>query len=288
MTKRSTLLLVSGLVVGFSLIGDFYVLKGDSAFSDIEYTKTYKVDDVKIFVINLDKSRNRWAKLEPLVQRSGIEYERISGVLGAALSDQEKETLVDSSQYNRIMSIPADNGSIGCYMSHIKVWKEFLKSQYKYAIVMEDDVTFDPAKFANVVSSIKTHTFGEWDIISFNLAHDGWPVHIHNITGTEHSLVKYRRRISLTGCYMITRSGAIKLLKKALPIKMPVDYYFVRSWELGTIFYGVEPRIVHQCDAESEIAGQKAKISRNEWWLLAISVINQVKTDIMTFIHSFR
>ena len=288
MSKAYALLIASAFIGSFILIGNFYVLKDDAAFNEDSYSKAYKIDDVKIFVINLDKSKERWDKLKPLVQRSGIDFERVSGVLGSAMSDQEKYAVVDYNQYDRIMSIPADNGSIGCYMSHVKVWREFLNSQYKYAIVMEDDVTFDPTEFAKVIDSIRTHTFGKWDIISFNLAHKGSPVHMFNITGTDRSLVKYRRRVSLAGCYMITRSGAIKLLKKALPIKMPVDYYFVRSWELGTVFYGVEPRMVHQCDLNSEIANQKAKMPRNEWWLLVSSIINQAKTDIMTFIHSFR
>jgi hypothetical protein len=53
---------------------------------------------------------------------------------------------------------------------------------------------------------------------------------------------------------MINRKGAKNLLEKALPIKMPVDHYFTRDWELGIKFTGVEnPNLVHQTFGDSDI-----------------------------------
>ena len=274
------------MILGICLIGNCNILKDDVTFNEKEYSTEFSIDDVKIFVINLDKSIDRWNRLNPLLKDLGIEHERISGVLGAALPDSEKQTLVDHDQYNNFMSIKADNGTIGCYMSHIKVWKEFLKSGYKYAIVMEDDINFTPGELKTVIDDLK-NTDRDWDIVSLNLAHDGWPVFVDEIGNTGKNLVRYRRRVSLTGCYMLTRSGAVKLLKKALPIKMPVDYYFVRSWELGTVFYGLEPRMVFQVDPESEIVSQKSKVNRNSIPQLITGIVNQLKTDIMLFVHSF-
>lgn len=278
---------IAGVIFGICLIGNCNILQDDISFNENKYSTKYSINEAKIFVINLDKCIDRWNRLNPLLKDLGIEYERISGVLGAALSEEEKQKLVDHDQYNNFMSIKADNGTIGCYMSHVKVWTEFLKSGYKYAIVMEDDVNFNPGELKSVIDDLKGKD-RNWDIVSLNLAHDGWPVAVENIGETGKQLVKYRRRVSLTGCYMISRSGAIKLLKKALPIKMPVDYYFVRSWELGTVFYGVEPRMVFQVDPESEIVAQKSKVNRNPLPQLVVGIVNQLKTDIMTFVHSFR
>jgi hypothetical protein len=48
------------------------------------------------------------------------------------------------------------------------------------------------------------------------------------------------------GSYLINREAAKKLLSKAYPLKMPINYYLARDWEFDIAFRGVEnPRIVY-------------------------------------------
>ena len=76
----------------------------------------------KIFVINLDRSKNRW--LESQNQLNGCEVERVSAVDGAKLEAELLNACFDEGlnrqRYHKVLT----SGEIGCYLSHRKVWQK--------------------------------------------------------------------------------------------------------------------------------------------------------------------
>ena len=204
------------------------------------------------YIINLDRSKERYAYVKPNVDLLGIPVERISAVEGKALSDAEINVAVDMQTYREFLSHFPKKGTIGCSLSHIKAWKAFLESPFEYAVVFEDDVNFDPPKLRTVINDL-TKNGKEWDISSFEISHSGTPLTIKTFQDGQ-KLVVYLTEISHTGAYILNRDAAVKLLEKALPIKMPIDHYMTRGWEFGLKFTGIEnPRLVHQQYGTSEI-----------------------------------
>ncbi|MDR1609344.1 MAG: glycosyltransferase family 25 protein [Holosporales bacterium] len=237
--------LVTTLVVGYMAWTNIFVLHDSKPYREREYSPEGD-GSVHAYLINLDQSKDRLAEITPKLQNLGISYTRIPGVYGRGLSSEEKDQLVNRHRYLSLMHGNIGDGTVGCYLSHIKVWETFLESKSSYAIVFEDDADFVPSDLKDVIDEL-IKCKDRWDVVTFDYLHYGHPMKILDLSQDANgSLVKFRTRVGNTGCYLINRKAAISLLKKSLPIAMPVDHYFVRSWELGLKFTGVMPKVVHQ------------------------------------------
>lgn len=217
-----------------------------SKFSNI------KGSGVGTYIINMDRSIQRYDYVKDSVQALGFNVHRISAVDESKMNQHQKDKYIDLKTYINYMGRLPQSGAIGCYLSHIKTWEAFLASSYEFAVVFEDDVSFDPVTLRSIIDElIIKNRF--WDISSFDILHRGNPLVINQLTNN-HQLALYLYRVSHSGAYIINRAAGMKLLEKSLPIKMPIDWYFPRSWEFDLKFTGVEnPRIVHQTFEDSNI-----------------------------------
>jgi glycosyl transferase family 25 len=213
--------------------------------------RTFK--GVGVYLINLDRSKDRYDYVIDKIKALGLPFKRISAVDGNLLSADELEKMVDKSwlEYKK--------GQIGCYLSHVKFWKEFLESDYEYAVVFEDDVTFDPLKLKETIDEVLKYP-SYWDICTFNMHWGNGDQHfalsVDKILN-QYEMLYYLQKPYLTGCYLINRHAAINLLQKAFPIKDAVDQYFSRSWEFDLKFVGIEPQLVSQSFGDSNIGASE-------------------------------
>jgi glycosyl transferase family 25 len=214
--------------------------------SSCQLSDTNKVTDgVGVYLINMDRAKERYDNAMKSIPKLNLPTHRISAVDGLALSKTELDTVVDFEAYRQFMGHYPNLGTIGCSLSHLKTWKEFLKSDYEFALIFEDDMGFDGQLLAKVIKELTTNA-KLWDIVSFDILHRGLPLTIKKLNNIDEKLSVYLGHILRSGGYLINRNTACKLLEKALPIKMPIDYYFTRSWEFGIKFTGIEPRIVQK------------------------------------------
>ena len=222
--------------------------KQNSSPKSIEYS-------VGAYVINLDRSIGRYEYVKNTIYKLGLPLERISAVDGATLSPEQIKQVADLQSYNIFLGHAPERGTIGCSLSHIKAWQKFLDSNLDFAVIFEDDISFEPEKLRSTIDNlIENQTM--WDVVSFEIHHRGMPLTIKSLSNRQ-NLVIYLTNVSHAGAYMLNRSAAEKLLAKALPIKMPIDHYFTRGWELDIKFTGIEPRLVHQTFGQSDIAQTK-------------------------------
>ncbi|GHT96634.1 hypothetical protein FACS1894122_15100 [Alphaproteobacteria bacterium] len=228
-------------------------------------------------VINLDRATERLSYVLPNISALCIPYEVVSAIDGKELSQETVESIVDIESYVKFFKMLPEPGTIGCSLSHEKALKRFLESDNEFAVIFEDDVSFDPAQLSEIIKELmeKKHL---WDIVSFELNHHGHPMKIAQLSH-EKSLVFYLTNVKHAGAYMINRDTACKLLKYFYPIKMPFDHYFTRSWELGIKFCGVEPRIVEQKFGNSQIKVSESKKIRSAR-ILAHNFCYNVSTSI--------
>jgi glycosyl transferase family 25 len=152
-------------------------------------------------------------------------------------------SFIDQKTHVRALGKTMGLGTAGCFLSHIKAWKEFLSSSYEWGLICEDDMRYSEP-FPLILEHITQQKNPFWDICSFQSNHQGAPVNLN--TYDFYRQVLYLFPVTGAGCYLITRLGAKKLLSKAFPLKIPVDHYFTRGWEFPLIFIGIEPRCVAQ------------------------------------------
>jgi glycosyl transferase family 25 len=245
------LILVLGIFVyptGYFVLEDNTDLQIDVAEGPYHGTGAY--------IINLDRSRERYEYIKPNITKLDLDAVRISAVDGNLLSDAEIKANVDINSYKKYLGHLPKKGTIGCSLSHIKVWQTFLNSNLEYAVVFEDDISFNPTQLKAAITELPEHK-NHWDIVAFEIYHGGTPLAIEELQDNK-KLAVYLTEISHTGAYMLNRHAAAELLKKALPIKMPIDHFYTRSWEFDLTFTGIEnPRLVHQTLGDSDIARSK-------------------------------
>ena len=255
----------------------FNYLFNDSYNSDIEENVNFIKGKVGSYLINMDRATERLRIVMPNIEQLGFSVERIAAVDGKSLG--ENLDFVDRETYKNYFKMYPEMGTIGCALSHEKTWRNFLKSNNEFALIFEDDVEFDADKLRTTVESAISRS-ELWDIIGFELIHDGGPIKIID------NFVCYLASVKHSGCYLINRYAARQLLRKFYPIKMPLDHYFTASWEFDIKFLGVEPRIVKQRGLPSQIkTTAKPKKFKNLSVLIKNACFN-IKREIVNFVYN--
>lgn len=223
----------------------------------LRFNQDLSSSKVQGYIINLDRSPERLLYVKSSLEQLNIPITKISAVDGKKLSQNQIDSYVDLKSFKKYLGHSPNLGTIGCSLSHIHTWITFLQSSSRYALIMEDDISFDPEALNLLVSTLTEESSELWDIVNLENHHRGHPLALKTFENQQ-KLCVYLTRVSHTGAYLINREGAKKLLEKALPIKMPVDHYFTRAWEFSLRFTGIEnPRVVHQSFGESEIVRTK-------------------------------
>lgn len=91
---------------------------------------------MKVFVLNLDRDKERLEAVDKQLRRLGVEYERITAVYGKSLSAAEKNSKINRFRWWCAVGRPYMPGEVGCALSHFKAWE----SCETAVCVLEDDV----------------------------------------------------------------------------------------------------------------------------------------------------
>lgn len=91
-----------------------------------------------IFVLNLDRSPQRWQGVSQELQRAGVAASRLSAIDGRLLSEAQLAQNVTA--LGRQLQ---PRGVLGCYLSHRLFWRSVVDARLVRAIVLEDDVQLE-------------------------------------------------------------------------------------------------------------------------------------------------
>jgi len=254
----------------------YYVLEETNHYQLPPQLTKFESGKVGIFLINLDRSKERLSYAEKFTEELSYDFNRVPAIDGNLLNPTELDQLVDLESYKKFLGHTPNLGTIGCSLSHFKALETFLNSNNEFALILEDDVSFDPQELSKVIDfSVKSSHL--WDVVNFEISHRGFPLTLKKYD-SNHRLSVYLTEITHAGAYLINRSFARKLLEKSLPIKMPLDYYFTRSWEFDAKFTGIEnPRVVFQTFGDSEIR------SSNKLEQEHINLVDKINRSIAKF-----
>ncbi len=209
--------------------------------------------DARIYLINLDRSPHRLAHMQQQFDVLGLPFERVSGVDGRLL-DLTRCDFVDwefGTRFSRHGRLHL--GQIGCYLSHLAVWKQFLQSDAAFALVLEDDVVVGP-DLAAALDYIQT-TRVPWNMMRFY----GLRAKAGRQRTVEQGLGRWRiERLSGsqsgTQGYALTRKGAEQLLAALSTIRYPIDTALDRYWQHHLPVYALKPYpILGMIDVQSEV-----------------------------------
>jgi glycosyl transferase, family 25 len=191
---------------------------------------------MRYYVINLDRSVERWLSISESAEKNGIELTRIPAVDGRSIP-QSQWVDFDLQSFRFQNGREPLPGEYGCYMSHISALRQFLDDGGPSAVILEDDAILN-AELRPCVAGLQTWFDGKAFLVRLV---------VHRMTGFERlgTLVAgCDVRLKLGQCwfgpngsaaaYWLTRAAAENMLKTALPGSMPFDAFLERPWQHGT------------------------------------------------------
>lgn len=165
-------------------------------------------------IINLKKDEKRYEDMsKKLDDLSFCNYKRFDAVVG---SEVYNKLLKENKIYKIGDRLFLNNMMVGCWQSHLTIWQEMIDNSMAELLIFEDDCIFKEnftEKFYKTMELIKDR---EFDILY--LGYSGCDVifdkELHLIT---HGCPR------TTHCYILTLSGAKKLVNKLSRINFPID-----------------------------------------------------------------
>lgn len=144
-------------------------------------------------------------------------------------------------------------GVVGCALSHIKLWQRLVKDdENDYYLIYEDDVEFSSNYTWRLFGAMQSITFS-WDmlflghLVRYELC-DNHRVETNTLPIWEKMsdyIVPERRSYIGTASYMISKSGALKLLNdiQKTGVTHGIDYYIQLRFDKLLRAYGLRPML---------------------------------------------
>lgn len=217
-----------------------------------------------VVYINLASDTDRRARMEAEFARHAVPGERFEATRWTALPAAEQAARYSPTLNARQFHKPLVNGEKGCYASHLRCWQWLVDSPHAALVVLEDDVALKP-EFAAVIAAIE-QLAGGWDMVKL-IGRDSEKLRRTTPLLPGFSLIDYRRVPSLTAGYVISRSGAQKLLTSRIPFGRPIDVDLRHWWENALKIQGVVPAaiVLDETSLHSSIGAKVADSLAVKW-----------------------
>lgn len=202
-----------------------------------------------VYLINLDRNKERLKYFDAQYKHSdlrSIPYQRFEAVDGRKLHIRE---LTSEKAYQEIIAAERNGfrtkhyqltrGAIGCYLSHMELYKKIAADRKPYALIFEDDVRF-PKHVLSQIHGALERIPNDWDIFLL-----GCFCIVCN--KTQH--FSQINRFFFLHAYLITRQGAEKIVNYLanVPIEQQIDSVLSRMAEKGMLhIYCANQHIVQQ------------------------------------------
>lgn len=193
------------------------------------------------YVINLNRSIARWEGLSRRANSLALDVVRISGVDGSQIQPHDKAD-IDKRQFllrNGRNYLPGEHG---CYRSHVKALTEFLDSSNDAAIIMEDDVELQADLIERAEAVLAAVPKAEL-VKLLNHRSKGFMQKATTKFGDAIGRCIHGPQGS-AACYLVTRSGASKLLRTMTIMVYPFDVALERGWSTEVNTFTVKNNLI--------------------------------------------
>nr|MCS5588968.1 glycosyltransferase family 25 protein [Candidatus Thioglobus sp.] len=218
-----------------------------------------------VYVINLDTSLDRLLKSKERLEEQSITSERISGVLGSALTQEELKKHYCPNLNREKYHTALTPSQIGCYLSHRKAWERTANGEAPYAIVLEDDIKLI-GNLTNAIQTIESFNF-PWDLIKLSAYQSRLrKIKFSRLVANDMNLVIHNKPMSGGAATAISKSAAKRLLAATEKFGRPVDTDIQHFWEKNIEVVSLMPYpIAQDMKFDSMIAAKKVNRKKYFW-----------------------
>ena len=176
---------------------------------------------IPTFVVSLARAQNRRQQICQHLREFGIDFRLIDAVDGRTLPPEEVARIVEPGRQMH-------PGAIGCYLSHLEIYRQMLAEKLPLALVLEDDARLSP-RCADFLRAVRPSTGFDYCFLDSDDHNDRGPVYFDRDDAIELAPGYRAHRLSAgpqtTHAYMITLEGARKRLEHAYPLRKAIDLY---------------------------------------------------------------
>lgn len=179
---------------------------------------------MKTYIISLKRVKERYKYIQNHVKNIGIDYKLIEAIDGALLNQKDIEDNCDIEQVEKLRYWLTD-GAIGCALSHLKAYEEFIKSNDEYAFIIEDDVVL-PNNIMDIIKEIKEVMISDEVVLLYYTSFKPTSFSSINRNILSEGSLYYPMRIDKTitaAAYLIGRKAAQKMTETVKPIRVAAD-----------------------------------------------------------------
>lgn len=216
------------------------------------------------FVINLDRSPERWEK----ISRYFRDFPEITLVRVPAIDYAQEKGDASPGRYSpylfRILNgRKATNGEIGCYLSHLKALKTFLETDAEYAVVCEDDVCPESC-FVEIIQKAVENSRG-WNLLRLGQCREKNSVAIAEL-GRGIRLKICVKGFAYSGAELFDRKAAEFCLQRLAKMTVPWDLALHRGWiEIREASLTPGIYALDETSEESTLGRRKASVLSPFW-----------------------
>lgn len=214
------------------------------------------MSELAFFAINLDRSPQRWAQIQrlfgtmpwPLLRVVAADARTPDEVL--SVRGQRLDLAPDGIGWNpyrhRLFSLVEE----ACFASHMLALRAFLATDYKHAVILEDDaVPLDG--FVATMQGLLASGIG-FDVVKIEgKVQKGGRMAVPVRDLGKAGLVRSFRPSSGGAGYLVTREAAKQLLDRAGKLLLPVDDYLSNSGLHGCDVMHLSPWLIVQAGADT-------------------------------------
>jgi GR25 family glycosyltransferase involved in LPS biosynthesis len=198
----------------------------------MDYETAAPVDDrvtetkpITVYVLNLDRDMDRLNYMLQQIHFSDLRFDRLVRFPAIDGRTLQVRPLVTPLAYKEITDGDKNSfrdqhyqltrGAVGCYMSHVGIWKKIAEEDELTAIILEDDAIINP-ELKRTVTEFTQVVPKDWDILLI-----GHMLRKYYKGKTYHKVVQFYG----LHCYVISAKGARNILKydKLMPLEKQVD-----------------------------------------------------------------
>ncbi len=188
------------------------------------------------YVVNLARSLDRRAHITAELRKANLDYEIVTAVDGR-LVDMHDTSTIDPSF---IATVPFPDGTAGCALSHLSIYKKIIEDGLDTALILEDDIVL-PADLGSLADAVAPHLTGaEAALLSVDCPDPCKMSREGSVKLPSERLLALPIDISQprsTAAYIITREACERMVKSLLPVRVQADawWFFYREGLLDRI-----------------------------------------------------
>ncbi len=244
---------------------------------------------IPIFVINMARETERMKSVATELERAGLTFERFEAIDGRKVSAEERLNIYSDRWYRMMHGCSIPPGEFGCVLSHRAIYQRMIDENISCALILEDDVIFQPDLAKRLVEiENTTQDFDMMQLFSFRRP-DRF---VRKSQSSELEIRKFKNLHASTAAYMMRLTGAKKLMRIS-KVRTNPDRWCWQSAMTGLKCCGVLPMpiVLHETfSADSTLTRINGEVERSAnqnksrphiWRFLVLPWLNLVKLGIL-------